>query len=72
LPAGLPGALRRSARRRGCRLSAPAADGRVNRRPQRDAIEDRITFAESLRLRVGAYAERDPRGRRFRSASTSS
>ena len=41
-----------------------------NRRPPREAIDAQITFWDSLRLRVGVYTERDPRGRR--SASTSS
>ena len=40
-----------------------------NRRPPDDAIEHRITFTESLRLRVGVYTGREPR---LRSASTSS
>lgn len=41
-----------------------------NARPPDEAIERRITFWDSLRLRVGVYTERDPRG--LRSASTSS
>jgi GT2 family glycosyltransferase len=45
----------------------------LNRPPPSEAIERRITFVESLRLRVGVYTEREPRGRYgFRSASTSS
>jgi GT2 family glycosyltransferase len=45
----------------------------LHRWPPSEAIERRITFLESLRLRVGVYTEREPRGRYgLRSASTSS
>lgn len=57
------------------RIAGWRAGGRRPRNPQppRDAIERRITFWDSLRLRVGVYTERDPRRRRrMRSAHTSS
>jgi GT2 family glycosyltransferase len=50
-----------------------AARRPLNPPPPRETIERRITFVESLRLRVGVYTEREPRGRYgLRSASTSS
>jgi hypothetical protein len=58
------------------RIAGWRAGGRrgPNRRPPpREAIERRITFWASLRLRVGVYTEREARGRfALRSASTSS
>jgi N-acetylglucosaminyl-diphospho-decaprenol L-rhamnosyltransferase len=57
------------------RLAGWRAGGRRprRRRPPRDALEDRITFLESLRLRVGVYTEREPSSlRRSRSPTTSS
>jgi N-acetylglucosaminyl-diphospho-decaprenol L-rhamnosyltransferase len=33
-----------------------------NRQPPREALDFRITFSESLRLRVGVYRQRHPRG----------
>jgi N-acetylglucosaminyl-diphospho-decaprenol L-rhamnosyltransferase len=57
------------------RVAGWRAGGRRPRRgaPPREAIERRITFSESLRLRVGVYTERDPRARRgLRSTNTSS
>jgi N-acetylglucosaminyl-diphospho-decaprenol L-rhamnosyltransferase len=57
------------------RIAGWRAGGRRSpkRRPPRDVLERRITFRASLRLRVGVYAEREPRADgRPRSPSTSS
>ena len=57
------------------RIAGWRAAGRLPLRPRppHDAIERRITFSQSLRLRVGVYTERQPRLRLgLRSSSTSS
>jgi N-acetylglucosaminyl-diphospho-decaprenol L-rhamnosyltransferase len=57
------------------RVAGWRAAGRHARKrwPPRDALERRITFGESVRLRVGVYTERQLRARgEVRSASTSS
>jgi N-acetylglucosaminyl-diphospho-decaprenol L-rhamnosyltransferase len=57
------------------RVAGWCAGGRRPRkpRPPDDVLERRITFRESLRLRVGVYTEREPSSqRRPRSPSTSS